>query len=80
MIYCLLSYLCYFPQNNLFAGTSTGPPKLSEDNNDRMRAGLLSKVNELLIIYYIHVHVHVTQNSLIIQFDLLNCPYLFSFR
>ena len=48
MIYCLLSYLCYFPQNNLFAGTSTGPPKLSEDNNDRMRAGLLSKVNELL--------------------------------
>ena len=51
--YLFWSHLCYFPQTNLFTGASAGPPKLSEDNNDRMRAGLLSKVSELLInIFY----------------------------
>ena len=27
-----------------------GPPKLTEENNDRMRAGLLSKVNAYTLL------------------------------
>ena len=64
MIYCLFITFCYFSQNNLFTGASAGPPKLSEDNNDRMRAGLLSKVSELLIYYMpVHVQCNTTQSK-----------------
>ena len=54
IIYCHLCHIyAIFPQTNLFTGASAGPPKLSEDNNDRMRAGLLSKVSgQLINIFY----------------------------